>query len=158
MSTTLKIGLISDTHGHLPKAVNKLFKNTDAIIHAGDIGNQSILRQLERLAPVTAVRGNSDSGLIASFLEDVEIMNLNGYDIAVMHKQAQAQPLMAKSFKGVIIFGHTHNPEIFKDQGILFINPGSPSQPRTLDYGTVALLTLDQEQLPAATFHKVESD
>lgn len=157
MSTTIKIGLISDTHGHLPQAVSRLFKNTDAIIHAGDIGGQSILRQLEKLAPVTAVRGNSDSGLVAAFLEDMEFLSLNGHNLAVMHKQDQALTLMNKNFKDVIIFGHTHNPEIFKDQGILFINPGSPSQPRSLDHGTVALLMLDPEKPPTATFHKIES-
>lgn len=158
MATSHKIGLISDTHGYLPKAVGNIFKNVEAIIHAGDVGSQTILQALEALAPVTAIRGNSDIGLIATFLEDVEFVNIAGHDIAVMHKLSQAEYALKSGFKGVVVFGHTHNPEVFKNPGILYVNPGSPSHPRALDYGTVAILTLNTAAPPEITLHKVDLD
>lgn len=158
MTTSQKIGLISDTHGHLPKTVYTIFKNVDAIIHAGDAGSQSVLKALENLAPVTAVRGNSDTGLVAAFLEDVEYLNIAGHTIAVTHKFSQAQALMTKGFSGIIVFGHSHNPEKFNHEDVLLVNPGSPSQPRALDYGTVAILTLNEATPPEIAFLKVAFD
>lgn len=158
MSASQKIGLISDTHNHLPKDVGSIFKTVDAIIHAGDVGSQSVLKTLEKIAPVTAVRGNCDTGLVAAFLEDVEFLNIMGHQIAVMHKLSQVQKALSAPFKGVVVFGHSHNPEIFKNPGILYVNPGSPSQPRGLDHGTVAILTLKTAAPPEVSFHKVAFD
>ena len=153
-----KIGLISDTHGHLPKAVGAVFSNVDVIIHAGDVGSQTVLQALENLAPVTAVRGNCDAGLLAAFLEDVEYLNILGHEIAVLHKLSQVEHMLKKGFKGVVVYGHTHNPEIFKNPGVFYINPGSPSQPRALEHGTVAILSLKEDAPPEAAFYKIDFD
>lgn len=158
MSTSQKIGLISDTHSYLPQAVGSIFKAVDVIIHAGDVGSQNVLKSLEKIAPVTAVRGNCDTGLVGAFLEDVEFLSIMGHEIAVMHKLSQVQQALRNPFKGVVVFGHTHNPEIFKNPGILYVNPGSPSQPRGLDHGTVAILTLKTATSPEVSFHKVAFD
>lgn len=156
MSMLRKIGLISDTHGSLPQTVLSIFKDMDLIVHAGDIGSHTVIRNLEKLAPVTAVRGNCDFGLVASFFDDLERFVLLGREIAVMHRLTQAQPLINKGFKGIIIFGHTHNPEQFSKDGVLFINPGSPSLPRNNEHGTVAVLAVNENDAPLVTFYKTD--
>ena len=152
MSAFYKIGLISDTHGELPPKVAAIFKGVDAIVHAGDIGSRSVVQKLEEVAPVTAVRGNCDIGLLASFFEDMEQFEILGHKIAVMHRLSQAQPLLDKNVDGIIIFGHTHYPEKFNRQGAFFINPGSPIRPRGFDFGTVAILTLSEKATTLAFY------
>lgn len=152
MSEFYRIGLISDTHGEIPEKVATIFKEVDAIVHAGDIGNRNVIQKLEEMAPVTAVRGNCDTGLLASFFEDVEQFEILGHKIAVMHRLSQAQPLLDKNFDGIIIFGHTHYPEKFNRQGAFLINPGSPTRPRGVDFGTVAILTLSAKATTLAFY------
>jgi predicted phosphodiesterase len=57
---TIRIGVIADTHGLFDPVVRRHFKSVDRIVHAGDIGNRSVIEQLEQLAPVTAISGNVD--------------------------------------------------------------------------------------------------
>jgi putative phosphoesterase len=71
------IGIISDTHGRLPQSVSKAFKNTDLIIHAGDIGDPQIIEALEKIAPIRAVRGNMDMGQWAGQLPRIETARIN---------------------------------------------------------------------------------
>ena len=70
------IGVISDTHGHIPRGLTKAFKHVDLIIHAGDIGDKSILNELARIAPVIAVRGNMDYGSWAGQLPQSETIKI----------------------------------------------------------------------------------
>ena len=79
------IGIISDTHGVLPKEVFDLFADVDQIIHAGDIGSEDILIELGVLAPVVAVRGNMDRGHLASRLDERLEFHLYGFDFIVTH-------------------------------------------------------------------------
>lgn len=158
MTAEYKIGLISDTHGRLPRAVKDIFKDVNAIIHAGDVGSTLVMRELEELAPVTAVRGNCDFGITAAFLEDVELLDAAGHKIAVMHGFSQSKTFVNKGFSGIIVFGHTHNPQKFERDGIVFINPGSASQPRLLERGTVAILYLHENATPTADFFEIDPE
>lgn len=155
-----RIGLISDTHGYLATAVLDIFSDVDAIIHAGDIGSNGILRQLESLAPVTAVKGNCDANLLAMLLEDLEFVEFGRYEIAVTHKPSRVKPLIEGGFNGIVVFGHTHIPETFKRHGQLFINPGSPTEPRAEDgQASVAVLTLkDDGGEPEVVFYRIDDD
>lgn len=157
--TTYHIGLISDTHGYMAPAVMDIFKDVDAVIHAGDIGSNSILRQLESIAPVTAVKGNCDTNLLAMLLEDLEFVSFGPYEIAVAHKPSRIKPLIEGGFTGILVFGHTHIPEVFKSHGQLFINPGSPTEPRAEDRrGSVAILTISDASEPVVDFYPVDND
>ncbi len=106
----LTIGLISDTHGLLRPGAVEALRGSDAIVHAGDIGDAKILAELSRLAPVTAVRGNIDRGEWASSLPDTAVL-------------LDLDPA-ASGFRAVVS-GHSHQPGCREKDGVLFVNPGS---------------------------------
>jgi putative phosphoesterase len=81
----MRIGIISDTHGHLPAQVFSIFKRVDYIFHAGDIGNQSIISDLEILCPVFAVYGNIDTWPVVSKYPSFLLKELNSKLIYLTH-------------------------------------------------------------------------
>jgi putative phosphoesterase len=116
----IRVGLISDTHGLLRPEALKFLRGADHIIHAGDIGEPSILDALRELAPVTAVRGNNDRAGWARSLPVKADVELGGIAIHVVHDIAD---LRAKA--RVVISGHSHKPLIKENDGVLQVNPGS---------------------------------
>lgn len=120
-----RIGLISDTHGLLrPEAVTFL-KGSDRIIHAGDILSAAILEKLAGIAPVTAVRGNNDSGAWADALSLSEVLEVDGVRICVLHDLAQLDVDPAAAGFRVVVTGHSHRPVVNERDGVLYVNPGS---------------------------------
>lgn len=120
-----QIGVISDTHGLLrPEAVEAL-RGSEAIIHAGDVGDPAILKELEKIAPVTAIRGNFDTAPWAKTLPQTNVLELAGNTIYVIHniQELDLDP-HAAGFTAVV-FGHSHQPSIERKNGVLFFNPGS---------------------------------
>ena len=91
------LGLISDTHGLLRDSALRAMQNTGIIIHAGDVGDPKILKALEKLAPVTAVRGNVDSGEWAIKLPQTAVVKLDAVRIYVLHdvKELKLQSIPA---------------------------------------------------------------
>ena len=83
--SNLRIGVLSDTHGHLDPTAGKLLAGVDAIIHAGDVGGPEIIDTLSQIAPVIAVRGNMDGGRWASDLPGLEIVRAGGLMLCVLH-------------------------------------------------------------------------
>jgi putative phosphoesterase len=122
---TVRIGLISDTHGLLRPQAQQALAEVDHIIHAGDIGSAWILEQLERIAPVTAIRGNNDSEEWAAAIPETRTLEIGGVRVYVLHdlKQLDLDPGVA-GFQ-VVISGHSHKPAIDLRDGVLFVNPGS---------------------------------
>ena len=119
------IGLISDTHGLLrPEAVEAL-RGSDAILHAGDIGDPGILAALARLAPVTAVRGNIDRGDWASAVPTTEVLQLGSVLIYLLHNIAELDLDPAAAGFQAVVSGHSHQPGFRAKDGVLYINPGS---------------------------------
>ena len=120
----IRIGIISDTHGLLrPEAVDAL-RGSDLIVHAGDIGDASILQALSLLAPVTAVRGNNDFGAWADALREVEIVALEDVRIGVVHDVKALEAAQFGRWKAVVA-GHSHRPLCEPRNGVLHFNPGS---------------------------------
>ncbi len=149
MSGDLLLGLISDTHGRLSDAAMDALAGVDVIVHAGDVGPQSILMRLENLAPLIAVRGNNDFDLP---LKLVETTTLAGLRLVVAHtpphlhralQEAQA-PSDADALPLPVlgIHGHTHIPEFFISDGATIACPGSASYPRGSGGPTVMILRL----------------
>ena len=106
------IGVISDTHGHVPTAVPKAFNNADLIIHAGDIGDQKVLDQLSKIAPVVAVRGNMDFGKWSGRLPEAEIIKIGQITLYVLHiatRLAADPPLRYVDVVQVIVRREGHN-------------------------------------------------
>lgn len=141
------IGVISDTHGHLPAGVQKAFKKVDLIIHAGDIGDEQILEELSQIAPIVAVRGNMDFGKWANNLPKSEIIEIGPIVVYVLHIANRLDVASGKSDLKVIITGHTHRPDVTEKSGITFLNPGSASYPKFGHPASVALLTLHGDAL-----------
>jgi putative phosphoesterase len=124
-ATSLKVGLISDTHGLLrPEALLALGRS-DHIIHAGDICDPQTLRVLGEIAPVTAVRGNCDQGDWASALHETEVVQIGAVTIYVIHNLDELDLDPRAADIDVVVSGHSHRPKSEMRDGVLYINPGS---------------------------------
>ena len=121
----MRIGLISDTHGMLrPEAVAYL-RGSDFIVHAGDIGNAEVLEGLRAVAPVTAVRGNNDSGAWARRIPVTAVLKAGRVQIYVLHDIAELGVNPPDEGVSVVISGHSHRPSIDERDRVLYVNPGS---------------------------------
>jgi putative phosphoesterase len=155
VSERLRIGLVSDTHGLLRNEIYAAFDGVDEIFHAGDVGDPSILTELEVIAPVQAVYGNVDGWDLREHLpETVEVERL-GHRIAVVHGHQWGSPraedlVDAYPDFSVIIYGHTHQPLVEAGSGVLVVNPGSAGQRRFGKPVSAGLLALERGRPPVA--------
>ena len=152
----MRIGVIADTHGLLRREVFEVFAEVDHILHGGDVGTESILDELQAIAPVTAVYGNTDGSALRSKLPRVARVELDGFTIIVTHgdqfgsptpEQLQAEYPDAE----IIVFGHTHRPLLtLVDMVVTVMNPGGAG-PRRFDLpASVGILELEPGIPPRA--------
>jgi uncharacterized protein len=127
---TFRIGIISDTHGLLRPEAERLLADVDHIIHGGDIGDPNVVPALRGIAPVTAIRGNVDTGDWAAEFADTELVTLAGKSIFVLHdlKTLRIDPV-ARSID-VVVSGHSHVPKIHTINNVVYLNPGSAGRRR----------------------------
>jgi putative phosphoesterase len=137
------LGLISDTHGLLRDSALRALQNSGLIIHAGDVGDPKILEALEKLAPVTAVRGNVDTAEWATKLPPTTVVEIGAVGIYVLHDVKELKRSSIPSGTSIIVSGHSHKPGQATCGGILYINPGSAGPRRFNLPITVARLDLD---------------
>lgn len=143
--TTRSVGVISDTHRMVrPEALTAL-AGVEQIIHAGDIGAQSVIEQLLTIAPVTAVRGNVDAGEWSLQYPETAVVASGETLIYVIHdlKNLDLDPHVAGF--SVVVYGHSHAPRQEVDKGVLFFNPGSAGPRRFHLPVSVGRLTLDED-------------
>jgi len=119
------IGVISDTHGLLRPEAVKALKGVELIIHAGDIGNPKVLAGLARIAPVHAVRGNTDRGDWARDLPPTRVVEAGGVHLYILHELFCLDLDPAAAGLAAVIFGHSHRPHLERQNGVLYLNPGS---------------------------------
>ena len=137
------IGVISDTHGLLrPEAVAAL-RGVEMILHAGDIGKPEILDELSKIAPVTAVCGNNDTGDWARDIPDRQRLKIGGVSIYMLHDLKELNSPGEAIDAGVVISGHSHKPSMEERDGVLYLNPGSAGPRRFKLPVTVALLNIE---------------
>jgi hypothetical protein len=154
------IGIISDTHGLLRQEAVRALQGCDLIIHAGDVGESHVLESLGRIAPVRAVRGNTDWGELAKGLPETEVVDLSAPDGApsedgpgpeayVLHiiEEIALDPAAA-GFR-VVIHGHTHEPKARRADGVLYLNPGSAGPRRFHLPVSIGRLRVDGELVEA---------
>lgn len=152
----MRIGIISDTHIpraalELPEIIYAEFKNVDLILHAGDLVELSVLDKLKAMAPVKAVRGNMDDAKVSLALPEKEIIDIKGgFKIGLVHGRGSPSNLIesvAAEFTDVdaIVFGHSHSPVNEVKNGILFFNPGSPTDKVFAPYNSFGILEVNQE-------------
>ena len=128
--TVMRIGVLSDTHGHLPATIKTRFSGVDRIVHAGDIDSPEVLERLSEIAPVTAVRGNMDFGDWASRLPRIEMTEFGPCSMLVLHNLGHIDLDPASAGVQMVISGHLHRPSLRRSDGVWYLNPGSASFPR----------------------------
>jgi uncharacterized protein len=146
----VKIGVISDTHNFLDPKVHGLFAGVGHILHAGDIGFSEIISELERIAPVTAVTGNTDGGLVFFETEIVELASRKFLVHHIVNPHAPSDKLKARFARekpDAVIFGHTHKRFCETIGGILFFNPGYSGKPKFGVERSVAILHCDEKEI-----------
>jgi uncharacterized protein len=136
------IGLISDTHGLIRPAALDALRDSDLIIHCGDVGDPAVLDVLRSIAPVRAVRGNNDIGTWARSLPAYDVVEIDSHKIYVLHNLSELHLDPDAAGFTAVVSGHSHKPLIEKRHGILFINPGSAGPRRFKLPTTVATLTI----------------
>lgn len=152
----MRLGVISDTHGLLRPEVFDVFKEVDHILHAGDVGPAEILTELEAIAPVTAVYGNTDGWDLRARLPQVASIRLDGFDIVVTHGDQLGSPTPEKlnaAFPDaeIIVFGHTHRPLLtLVDVVVTVMNPGGAGPQRFNLPPSVGIMELEAGIPPRA--------
>ncbi|MDA3730683.1 metallophosphoesterase family protein [Niameybacter massiliensis] len=116
----MKIGIISDTHGILKEEVIHTLSTCDYIFHAGDVGDQEILRQLESIATTYAIQGNNDSDSLG-LKERLEI-EIAGYQFYMVH-DLKSEKILPKGYD-FVISGHSHQFDLHYSSKTTWINPG----------------------------------
>lgn len=129
-----KIGLISDTHGEVHYRVSHYFNGCDEIWHAGDIGSMDVISSLENIAPVKAVHGNIDGGMLRKQFPEILRFKCEGVNVLITHiggypgrYATGIKTLFGESPVDLFISGHSHILKVMNDQtnNLLHINPGA---------------------------------
>jgi putative phosphoesterase len=145
----MRLGVIADTHGLLRPEVFNAFAQVDHILHAGDIGSLDLLEELEALAPVTAVYGNTDGFEIRERVPQVAKVELDGFDIIVTHGDQFGSPTpeaLNAAFPDaqILVYGHTHRPVLtIVDVVVTVMNPGGAGPRRFGLPPSVGILELE---------------
>jgi uncharacterized protein len=139
------VGIISDTHGLVRGDVHSALAGVELILHAGDVGGDDVLDELNLIAPVRAVFGNTDPPGDPRLEHAIELV-IGGVSIHVSHGHEIGSPQPAKLLEtysaDVVIYGHTHRPLVARAGGRLVLNPGAAG-PRRFDIvPSVARLTI----------------
>ena len=150
-SPPVRLGLISDTYGLLRPGVFERFHGVLRILHAGDVGGEHILRELEAIAPVTAVYGNTDGWELRRRLPEVARVEEAGRRIVVVHGHVPGSPTPARLAAAhpdadIVVYGHTHQPKIERVGRTLVLNPGAAGPARFKLKPSVALLVLGEDE------------
>jgi len=145
----VRLGVISDTHGMLRAEVFDVFRAVDHILHGGDVGRWDVIVELQALAPVTAVYGNSDDFGIRARLPQVGAVEIEGFRVVVTHGDQLGSPTPAKLHAAfpdaeIIVYGHSHRPLLeLVDKTVTVMNPGGAGVPRFGIPPSVGILELE---------------
>ncbi len=130
-AASLGLGILSDTHGLLRPEVFTHLEGVDLILHAGDVGMPDLLVELEAVAPVLAVHGNTDGFALRARTPDIIQQNLGGANVVLLHGHQFGRSPNPNNLReafpeaDLIVFGHTHVPLLEEEYGCVFVNPGS---------------------------------
>lgn len=140
------IGLISDTHGMVRPEVHTALAGAELILHAGDVGGEAVLAELETIAPVRAVFGNCDPpdhpGLVAALdlvIDGVRVHVSHGHENG---RKATPEARAAACGADVVVYGHTHIQRVDSVGNALVVNPGAAGARRFDLEPSVAILTI----------------
>ncbi len=144
----VRIGILSDTHGWLRPEALDILRGCGAIVHAGDLGDEDVLSELQRLgSPLYVVRGNSDRGGWSRRLPTSLGFQIENQRLHLIHDVERLDVDPVVEGLGVVISGHTHCPEIRYERGVLHFNPGSAGPQRPARPVTMGLIDVDGASL-----------
>lgn len=152
----MRLGIISDTHGLLRPEVFDVFRDVDRILHAGDIGSPELLTELEAIAPVLAVFGNTDGFDIRDRVPEIIETRIEGFDFLIVHGHQLGAPTPEKLNRRwpgaeIIIYGHTHKPVLtLVDEVVTVMNPGGAGARRFDLPASVGIMELEAGIPPRA--------
>jgi len=141
---TQSIGIISDTHALLRPEALAALRGSDYIINAGDIGDPSILKELAKIAPVTAIRGNVDRETWAGKVPATSVLEVRDVAIYILHNLAELDLKPKAAGFDVVVYGHSHVAKQETKSGVLYFNPGSAGPRRFRLPVTVGRLTVKE--------------
>jgi len=146
----MRIGVLSDTHGLLRPEVVPALEGVEHLLHLGDVGEASILKKLEKIAPIHAVRGNIDRSGPCARLPETDVLLFEGHYVYLLHDVGRLHLDPAAAKFSAVLYGHSHRPAIVHKKGVLYFNPGSCG-PRRFDLPvTVGILDLYPGTPPVA--------
>jgi len=143
----LLLGVISDTHGLLRPEALAALAGVDYILHAGDVGDPAILEALRDIAPVTAIRGNTDTHGDCARLPETEAVELGGRHFYLVHSIQWLDIHPEAAGIAMVISGHSHQPGIETRNGVIYLNPGSAGPRRFKLPVTLAVVTLTDSEI-----------
>lgn len=153
----MKILVLSDTHiprntAELPPEIFTAIQDADLILHAGDFTELALLEKLKSLKEVRAVYGNMDSKAVRDYLNAKEIITAGRFRIGLIHGYGAPRELI-ETVRGefgavdAIVFGHSHAPVNFVKDGVLFFNPGSPTDKVFAAYNAYGILDVSEKKI-----------
>jgi hypothetical protein len=156
----MRIGVIADTHIYdatqeLPAAVRQHFSGMDMILHAGDLVDLAVIEQLRKLSKkVVAVHGNMDKPEVIKKLPAKKVISAAGCRLGMVHGYGHPRNLaefvrtqFSEEHIDCFIFGHSHSPMNERIKGILYFNPGSPTDKIFAPYNSVGIITLENKNI-----------
>ena len=152
-----RFGLLSDTHGLLRPEALRALEGVEHVVHAGDVGSPEVLEALRARFVLTVVRGNVDRGPWAEVLPLTDTVELSGTLVHVLHDLQELDLDPRAAGIQVVVSGHTHRPEIRREGGVLYVNPGSCGPRRFQLPVTVALLHVGRDGVDAELVPLLES-
>lgn len=151
------VAVIADTHlprgsRRLPDECVRRLETADLILHAGDFSEESMLAELERIAPVAAVSGNADEPALRGRLPRERVVEVDGFRIGMAHDPGPAmgrEARLARRFEGcdAVVYGHTHVPQVERFEGVWILNPGSPTERRRAPARSMLVLRVGPAEL-----------
>lgn len=146
------VGVISDTHGLLRPEALAALRGSAHILHAGDVGAAAVLEELRKIAPVTVVRGNVDTGAWAHGIPHNEVAEFEGASIYMLHILSQLDLKPEAAGFAVVVYGHSHAPKSETKNGVLYFNPGSAGPRRFKLPVTVGKLVIEDGRVRGEIF------
>ena len=154
----MRVAVISDTHlphggRRLPDACVERLRDSDLILHAGDLVAASVLDDLEAFGPpVHAVHGNMDEAALRERLPETHVVDVRGLRLAMTHDagpRAGREERLARRFPGcaAVVYGHTHEPQVARVEEVWILNPGSPTERRRAPSHTMLMLQIGDGEI-----------
>jgi len=161
----MRIGVVSDTHSkRLPEKMLNDFKAVDLILHLGDLSDLSVYKKFSEMKPTKSVCGNMEDEELCSRFPRKEILEIENCRIGMFHGEGPPKKVLEsvkRVFKDdkvdVALFGHSHQPFNETMEGVLYFNPGSPTDTVFAPYLSYGILEIKDGKVMDARIIKVGS-